>query len=576
MLLETPNGGVRDGLGLRRRLALFQRAEDGSLLIYGMFCFVGMLMLAGVALDVMRFEERRTVLQATLDRAVLAAADMDQTLDCKAVVKDYFVKAGEAAPDDDEITCDKNDFGSLVSVTNQVDMPTWFMNIFGVDTMIAPAAGTAEERVGSVEISLVLDVSGSMNSNNRLINLKPAAKDFVDQMFETIETGKLSMSVITYSTQVALGDDMLQYFHTTGEHSYSTCLQFDSADFDTTTMSPKSTDPGMPAGMGDRLYQLNGHFDPFYSSLVNYSSSNTLMNCPPDNSANANRTISAFSGDPDALKAKIQSLVASGNTSIDIGVKWGAALLDPSMQPVLTRMIAAGTASDTFEGRPKSYYRTDGSINSELLKVIVLMTDGENTTEYKLRDTYDHGLSRLYMSDTTNSSYNGSSWYKRFSLYDSTRSGNKYYSFYTASWRSEPWGSQATDISGSDNPPVQLTWPEVWNIMSVNWFADQLIYRAYGNSSTERNKWRTSNSSAIATSYVGNSTKNGSVLDVCDAAKAKGVKIFTIGFEAPTGGATLLKACASSPAHYYAVAGLDIETAFKSIANSINKLRLTH
>lgn len=72
----------------------FSRNEDGSLLIFGLFMFVIMLIVAGVSLDVMRFEERRTTLQATTDRAVLAAADLRQTLPAKDVVKDYFKKAG--------------------------------------------------------------------------------------------------------------------------------------------------------------------------------------------------------------------------------------------------------------------------------------------------------------------------------------------------------------------------------------------------------------------------------------------------------------------------------------------------
>ena len=42
----------------------------------------------------MRYETQRTQLQYTLDRAVLAAADLDQTLDPQGVVEDYFSKAG--------------------------------------------------------------------------------------------------------------------------------------------------------------------------------------------------------------------------------------------------------------------------------------------------------------------------------------------------------------------------------------------------------------------------------------------------------------------------------------------------
>lgn len=568
--------GLRMHTVLRQRLGAFHRQEDGTLIIYGLHIFVAMLFMAGVALDLMRFEERRTVLQATLDRAVLAAADMDQTLECKAVVKDWFVKAGEAAPADSAIRCTKNEFGSEVSVDTSADMQTWFMNLYGIDVskLITAAAGTAEEKIGSVEISLVLDVSGSMNSNNRLVNLKPAAKSFIDQMFDNIEPGKISMSIVTYSTQVALGPDMFKYFDTTAEHTSSTCLEFNSADFASTSLQPKSTPVGMPPDVTDRKYQLNGHFDPFYTSLVNPASAGTLMNCPPNSATE--RNMLAFSGSRSALKAKVDSLVASGNTSIDLGTKWGAALLDPSMKPVVTAMINEGKVPSNFAGRPYDYTNPDGSKNTEVLKVLVVMTDGENTTEYKLKDVgsgYDSGPSRLYYNNTSNSAYNGSSYYKRFSLFDASRSGNKYYSPQTGSWRAEPWGTQPTDISGTDTT-VQLTWPEVWGMMSVNWFADNIIYRAYGSTSI-RNSWRTSASNAVATSSV-QSSKDTLTKNVCSAAKAKGIAIYTIGFDAPTGGQSLLLACASKPANYYLTSGSNITTVFSSIANSINKLRLTN
>ncbi len=126
---STDISGLRAGARLRQHLRDFHRKEDGTLILYGLHIFVAMLFLAGVALDLMRFEERRTVLQATLDRAVLAAADMDQTLECKAVVRDWFTKAGEAPPPDSAIHCTKNEFGSEVSVDTSADMNTWFMNL---------------------------------------------------------------------------------------------------------------------------------------------------------------------------------------------------------------------------------------------------------------------------------------------------------------------------------------------------------------------------------------------------------------------------------------------------------------
>ena len=76
-------------------------------------------------------------------------------------------------------------------------------------------------------------------------------------------------------------------------------------------------------------------------------------------------------------------------------------------------------------------------------------------------------------------------------------------------------------------------------------------------------------------SYVGDSTKDSRTLAVCDAAKEKGIVVFTIGFEAPWRGQQVLQQCASSASHYYDVDGLEISDAFASIASAIRQLRLT-
>lgn len=535
-------------VNIKRSFVKFKGDEEGSLIIFGLFCFVMMLLLAGAALDLMRFEERRTTLQNTVDRAVLAAADLRQTLPAKDVVKDYFRKAGLTPPKDEDIIVQQGTFNEWRTVQANVteDLPTWFMNMVGIPKLVAPGSGTAEERIGQVEISLVLDVSGSMNSNSRLTNLKPAAKAFVDQMFDTVEPGKLSMSIITYSTQVSVGSNFIKYFATTGEQNNSSCLEFDSADFNTAAMQPKTTAVGSAPAGSDRIYQLNGHFDPFYRTS-NIDSSG-LWNCPRE--SESNRRMLAYSGDKVALKAKIDSLQASGNTSIDLGMKWGAGLLDPSMAPVVQRMIAAGEAPADFSERPYAYN------NHEALKVVVVMTDGENTTEYKLKSPYNSGLSNIWKATSGSGT-------DKYSLYDSTRSSNKYFSIKNDRWQSSPYGTA-----------TQMPWTQVWEEMSLYYFADYIIYPVYG--STERNRWRPGYSSNIKNSVYIESEKDNQTLAICSAAKSHNVKIFTIGFEAPSGGRDLLKTCATSPAHFYNAAGVNIQTAFASIASSINKLRLTH
>ncbi|WFE77289.1 TadE/TadG family type IV pilus assembly protein [Roseinatronobacter sp. S2] len=142
-----------------RWLVRFKRDENGSLVIFSVFLFMIILFVGALGVDLMRFEMERAKLQSTLDRAVLAAADIDQSLDPSIVVNEYFTKSGFP----DSVTGVKVTEGlgyRSVSATARKQVNTHLLHMLGVETLSAPASGAAEERVDNVEISLVLDISG--------------------------------------------------------------------------------------------------------------------------------------------------------------------------------------------------------------------------------------------------------------------------------------------------------------------------------------------------------------------------------------------------------------------------------
>ncbi|MEX0365434.1 MAG: TadE/TadG family type IV pilus assembly protein, partial [Ruegeria sp.] len=57
--------------------------------INALFLFITILAITGLGVDLMRFERNRSILQYTVDRAVLAAADLDQTIPPQQVVEAY-------------------------------------------------------------------------------------------------------------------------------------------------------------------------------------------------------------------------------------------------------------------------------------------------------------------------------------------------------------------------------------------------------------------------------------------------------------------------------------------------------
>lgn len=520
-------------------LRAFRRDDSGVMAYPTVAFFLAMLAVGGIGVDLMRMERDRTVLQYTLDRAVLAAADLDQTQPPAVVVQDYLNKAGLGEYYQEPIvesglgykrvqaTIDATFEAHLLRFSNGNDLPVF-------------ATSKAEESIDGLEISLVLDVSGSMNSNSRLSNLKVAAKDFIDTMVANTTDGKMSISVVPYATQVSLPDDLIDQYTTVGENPYSNCINFEAAEYNSASLSTLDT------------LERSMHFTPWgYSNrdMRTYYSSPRLINSPVCDER-ASREILPLQKDATTLKNFIQNLSAGGNTSIDVGMKWGTALLDPSARPAISAIstgIGASVPGD-FSDRPAEYS------DSDTIKIIVLMTDGQNTSQYYVDDDHRDGPSGVW--------YN--SHYKSYSTYDS-RYGGRYFFHYNNNWYNEPYGNG----SGQSGTAVELNYAELFARTSLKYIYRYIFYE-WMNFYDARDDWYY----GIFSSH-GNSTKNARTRSVCEAAKAKGIVVYTIGFEAPSNGVAVLRDCASSDAHYFDVDGLEIKDAFASIATSIRQLRLT-
>lgn len=512
----------------RARLQGFARAEEGSILPFSMMVLFLMILIGGLAIDVMRHEEKRVALQQTLDNCVLSAASLKQELEPQAVVEDCFEKAGMSQYLN-SVTVDDGLNYRTVDADAIADSQPFFMKMLGVEEFVAKADSGAEERISNVEVSLVLDISGSMNGS-RINNLRPAAKDFIDTIMANSEPGKATISIVPYSAQVNLGPDLMAQFNVTKIHDYTSCVELPDSVFNSIDLSRTTS------------FLHNGHFDPFYGTGANRTETNCSWYSVWANDATRKRAnyVLPLSANATTLKAKVDALEVGGNTSIDLGVKWGAMLLAPNSRPVTAGLIARGAVSSSLAARPLDFdpYET--------IKVLVVMTDGENTTEYKLKNGYRTGLSHIWANSTGTTSA---------AYFNRANTANDY--FYTSDgvWRNTP-------PAGT----VQRTWPEVFHWWSVQRVAFQFYNRPMGTNTTTQY-----NNMVEAV----NTVKNSRLQQVCTAAKEAGIVVYGIGFEAPDAGRAQVRACASSDAHYYDAAGLQISTVFQSIANQITMLRLT-
>ncbi len=315
----------------------------------------------------------------------------------------------------------------LVNATAKLD--TSFMKVLGLKKIDVKASSEVTRVIGAnIELALVLDISGSMNNNSKIDDLKEAAADLIDVVvYENQQEYYSKVAIVPYGMAVNAGP-------------YADAVRGPVAPPKTITNATKTnpvviTSNGHGYNNGDRVYitgvrgmtqinnklftvagrtantfQLSGVNGTGYSTYTNtgslwcttlgcqyYSfvnpsntrvtfSTNTCVSertginaytdVPPSttlvgrNHAGANNPcttsqILPLTNDKDDLKDAINGLVATGSTGGQVGVGWGMYMLSPSW----------GYLWPTGS-QPAAYKK------EELHKIMVLMTDGEYNSPY--------------------------------------------------------------------------------------------------------------------------------------------------------------------------------------------------
>jgi hypothetical protein len=366
-----------------------------------------------------------------------------------------------------------------------------------MDTLPVPAAATAAEMARNIEVSLVLDISGSMRYSDRMDNLRPAAQEFVDMLLTPTTRPYTTINLIPYAGQTNPGPFM---FNRMGGARVP-ALALDAAlGGIPASQSHGVLDPALPGGVGPDpslryvypnvsscLEMAPGTFttpalptgsNAQVAHFMNWVIAPDVMDwgwCPQDQTA-----INYLSNNPDTLKATIGSMRMHDGTGTHYAMKYAVSLLDPSSQDDVSALIGDGQVAAQFDGRPAAYD------DETAVKYIILMTDGQITEQVRPTDALD-----------------------------------------------------------SENPTVEL------------------------------NEGRTGERTRITTA----NTNVNSFFAQCDLAKnarPRPVIVYTIAFEAPGTPEAQMRACASSPAHFFAADGGSIADVFEAIARQIQTLRLTN
>ncbi len=263
----------------------FRRDEDGGLIVFSLMVLISMLVLGGMAVDFMRQENQRVVLQGVADRSVLSAASLQQTINGQDLVEDYFLKSGFSdALAEDPIFEDEGN-SKRVSVVAQQELDTFFLRLIGIDTLSSTASANAIEATGKVEISLVIDVSASMRSggsNGRIQNnatslatggkiydLREAAMGFATTVLDPVYEGQVSLNIIPYGGHVNPGPEMFDILNGNGKAGADDhfMIPFDAIIPGKDDAAMKFVrDPDVPAGVDEFFWVIN----PEVAKGINY------------------------------------------------------------------------------------------------------------------------------------------------------------------------------------------------------------------------------------------------------------------------------------------------------------------
>lgn len=323
-----------------RKRAGFLRREDGTFAVFSLFVFVTMLLVAGLAIDLMRHETVRTRMQGVTDRAVLAATMMGANNGIatpEQLLESYFTAADLDTYLGTQYSVTQSAItGRTVVAVPTATMPTLFSSLFGIDDLAVATPASAAEAVQSVwlDLVMVLDISGSMgfDGGSRIIALRQAASQLATQLLTDNDAGRISITLVPYDTSVYIPQSMFAHF--TNVHGSGACGDFNNWNHVTN-------------GISLRMQRHACHEDAW-------------------------GRVTPFIGDVTSATTAINALQPRDVTSIDLGTRWGAMFLDPSIRPAIDELITLGIVDSDYSGRPFDWSEPN------VVRAVVLLTDGEN------------------------------------------------------------------------------------------------------------------------------------------------------------------------------------------------------
>ena len=530
-------------------LSRWQRDESGSLVILGMFIFLSMLTVSGIAVDLMNYERLRSKVQILADQANFAAASQalpNSTMTTDAVISDQFDKAGLA-----NYLTSNGQTGNSFTLTAAPSVRPIFTKLLNINGWTGSSQSQITAKPTDIEVSLALDISGNMagsiDGTAKFDLAKNAANTFAATLLADDTAGRTSVSLIPFGAQISLGPQIAGLLSLTPGDLNMTCV-----DFTTEQMAA----PYTPLADPDTTLTRSAFFDP--TSDGNQAKA---PYCPPS----LGQIISPIQADADALQSSIGGLEQTGaGASLDSAIKWAYALLRPESNPIVAALADQGTVPSAFGVRPMVF-------NGPTQKVVVLVAGGGNGTGYALKDNFKSGLSPVFERAST-----GALFMDRSLRGTAISSAFKPYYRLTAvniASTATSTNKVGTEVNTLPSGTTQLSYDALFAQYPVEWiarhiFADGLF--------PDKDRTAAYNEALDAMLHLEDaSTKDFHFSLQCNYLRGDQVRVFTVAFGASDFDQKLLANCASVPGDFFAVTTeAELIIAMRQINRQIRNMRL--
>ena len=574
----------------------FAKDDRGNIAIMTGAMLIGITLFTGGSLDLYKYETDRKRIQDVLDRCVLSATRLDHNLanssgaDGKQEIKDMIYACAQSQnvslPTEPitvfEINNDKANGFREINVKSQMNVPTTFLKLASIDDFKINIDTTAAERDTTVEISLVLDMSGSMSSfttgtTRRVDAMKDAANTFVDALLRRNNPAeqlkvqeRTSISIVPYSRSVSLGRGMFDIVRDGKRDSTrSSCIYFKNNDF-STDKAPnfKQRDQAVHYAPVTHLYYFdrygrslndywfrarNGNARYFEDADTNKAFETEVWKCPDDPHA---YMVEPYT--PTITDANNKDLNYDGTNVFRDGKMVGP-LLNSLEDHIIDcqRVNNSWRADACYNPTPPLPRDAQDAFDDDHLKI-----DGDDWSMVYASSDPDYLSDRIagYKLNGSTSTQIGMKWAQL--LLDPSFRGHF---------------SEADQKGVIDLRDEQVGRPyDYGRPGNYKYIVLMTDGRITGSSQFNGQYFRYDRHYTSSRSHTNENRAIQQFNAVCDLAENLNIRVFTIGFALQDGDPTkdTLRNCASSTSDYYDVDAGSLKQAFQNIASTIDSLSL--